>query len=154
MTTAPGPLTGIRVIEFGGLIAGPYASSILAQFGAEVIKVEAPGEGDPLRKWRKLHDGTSVWWYSLSRNKKSITLNLKVAKGQQIARELVRTAESSSKTSSPAHSKAGGLARKTCRAVNPSLVIVRISGYGQTGPVPRTVPASPRSPRRWAACGT
>ena len=81
-----GPLAGVRVIEFGGLLAGPYAASVLAQFGAEVIKVESPGEGDPLRKWRKLHDGTSVWWYSLSRNKKSITLNLKAAKGQQIAR--------------------------------------------------------------------
>ncbi len=82
----PRPLTGVRVLELGSLIAGPYAASILAQFGAEVIKVEPPREGDPLRKWRKLHDGTSLWWYSQSRNKKSVTLDLKT----EAAREIVR----------------------------------------------------------------
>ncbi|NBY17670.1 MAG: CoA transferase, partial [Betaproteobacteria bacterium] len=75
--SSSGPLTGVRVLELGSLIAGPYAASILAQFGAEVIKIEPPGEGDPLRKWRKMHDGTSLWWYSQSRNKKSVTLDLK-----------------------------------------------------------------------------
>ncbi|HEY6362895.1 MAG TPA: CaiB/BaiF CoA-transferase family protein [Vicinamibacterales bacterium] len=134
MSTGPGPLAGVRVIEFGGLIAGPYASSVLAQFGAEVIKVEAPGEGDPLRKWRKLHDGTSVWWYSLSRNKKSLTLNLKAEKGQQIARDLVRTADIVVENFRPGTLEGWGLGWEDLSRVNPSLVMVRISGYGQTGP--------------------
>ena len=134
MPSGPGPLAGIRVIELGGLIAGPYASSILAQFGAEVIKIEAPGEGDPLRKWRKLHDGTSVWWYSLSRNKKSITLNLKVEKGQRIARDLVRTAAIVVENFRPGVLEGWGLGWEDLSRVNPSLVMVCISGYGQTGP--------------------
>ncbi len=134
MTPGPGPLAGVRVIEFGGLIAGPYATSVLAQFGAEVIKVESPGQGDPLRTWRKLHDGTSVWWYSLSRNKKSITLNLKVAKGQQIARELVRDAHIVIENFRPGVLEGWGLGWDDLRRVNPSLVMVRISGYGQSGP--------------------
>jgi crotonobetainyl-CoA:carnitine CoA-transferase CaiB-like acyl-CoA transferase len=129
-----GPLDGIRVIEFGGLLAGPYASSVLAQFGAEVIKVESPGEGDPLRKWRKLHDGTSVWWYSLSRNKKSITLNLKAAKGQAIARDLVRAADIVVENFRPGVLEQWGLGWDDLARVNPRLVMVRISGYGQTGP--------------------
>ena len=129
-----GPLVGVRVIEFGGLIAGPYAASVLAQFGAEVIKVESPNEGDPLRKWRKLHDGTSVWWYSLSRNKKSITLNLKAAKGQQIARDLVRTADIVVENFRPGVLEGWGLGWEDLSKVNPALVMVRISGYGQSGP--------------------
>ena len=129
-----GPLAGVRVIEFGGLIAGPYAASVLAQFGAEVIKVESPGEGDPLRKWRKLHDGTSVWWYSLSRNKKSITLNLKAAKGQQIARDLVRTANIVIENFRPGVLEGWGLGWDELSKINPRLVMVRISGYGQSGP--------------------
>jgi crotonobetainyl-CoA:carnitine CoA-transferase CaiB-like acyl-CoA transferase len=128
------PLAGVRVIEFGGLIAGPYAASVLAQFGAEVIKIEAPGEGDPLRKWRKLHDGTSVWWYSLSRNKKSITLNLKAEKGQQLARDLVRTADIVIENFRPGVLEAWGLGWEDLSKVNPKLVMVRISGYGQSGP--------------------
>jgi crotonobetainyl-CoA:carnitine CoA-transferase CaiB-like acyl-CoA transferase len=129
-----GPLAGVRVIEFGGLIAGPYAASVLAQFGAEVIKVESPGEGDPLRKWRKLHGGTSVWWYSLSRNKKSITLNLKAEKGQQIARDLVRTANIVIENFRPGVLEGWGLGWDDLSTVNPTLVMVRISGYGQSGP--------------------
>ncbi len=134
MPSGPGPLAGVRVIEFGGLIAGPYAASVLAQFGAEVIKVESPGEGDPLRTWRKLHDGTSVWWYSLSRNKKSITLNLKAEKGQQIARDLVRTADIVIENFRPGVLEGWGLGWEDLSRVNPALVMVRISGYGQTGP--------------------
>jgi crotonobetainyl-CoA:carnitine CoA-transferase CaiB-like acyl-CoA transferase len=130
----PGPLAGVRVIEFGGLIAGPYATSVLAQFGAEVIKIESPGQGDPLRTWRKLHDGTSVWWYSLSRNKKSITLNLKVEKGQQIARDLVRQAHIVIENFRPGVLEGWSLGWEDLRRVNPALVMVRISGYGQTGP--------------------
>jgi crotonobetainyl-CoA:carnitine CoA-transferase CaiB-like acyl-CoA transferase len=129
-----GPLAGVRVIEFGGLIAGPYAASVLAQFGAEVIKIESPGEGDPLRKWRKLHDGTSVWWYSLSRNKKSITLNLKAEKAQQIARDLVRTADIVIENFRPGVLEGWGLGWDDLSRVNPRLVMVRISGYGQSGP--------------------
>ena len=134
MPSGPGPLAGVRVIEFGGLIAGPYAASVLAQFGAEVIKVESPGDGDPLRTWRKLHDGTSVWWYSLSRNKKSITLNLKAEKGQQIARDLVRTADIVIENFRPGVLEGWGLGWEDLSRVNPALVMVRISGYGQTGP--------------------
>ena len=129
-----GPLAGVRVIEFGGLIAGPYAASVLAQFGAEVIKIESPGEGDPLRKWRKLHDGTSVWWYSLSRNKKSITLNLRAERGQQIARDLVRTADIVIENFRPGVLEGWGLGWDDLSRANPALVMVRISGYGQTGP--------------------
>jgi formyl-CoA transferase len=129
-----GPLAGVRVIEFGGLIAGPYAASVLAQFGAEVIKIESPGEGDPLRKWRKLHDGTSVWWYSLSRNKKSITLNLKAEQGQQIARDLVRTSDIVVENFRPGVLEGWGLGWEHLSKVNPKLVMVRISGYGQSGP--------------------
>ncbi len=130
----PGPLAGVRVIEFGGLIAGPYAASVLAQFGADVIKVESPVDGDPLRKWRKLHEGTSVWWYSLSRNKKSITLNLKVERGQQIARDLVRTADIVIENFRPGVLESWGLGWEDLSSINPRLVMVRISGYGQTGP--------------------
>src|SRR5437868_13632057 len=83
------PLAGVKVLELGSLIAGPYASALLAQFGAEVIKVEPPKDGDPLRKWRKLHDGTSLWWYTQSRNKKSITLDLKREEARDIVRRLV-----------------------------------------------------------------
>jgi crotonobetainyl-CoA:carnitine CoA-transferase CaiB-like acyl-CoA transferase len=131
---ASGPLEGIKVIEFGGLIAGPYAASVLAQFGAEVIKIESAGDGDPLRTWRKLHEGTSVWWYSLSRNKKSITLNLKTAKAQQIARDLVRTADIVIENFRPGVLERWGLGWDDLSRVNPRLVMVRISGYGQTGP--------------------
>ena len=135
MPSGPGPLAGVRVIEFGGLIAGPYAASVLAQFGAEVIKVESPGEGDPLRTWRKLHDGTSVWWYSLSRNKKSVTLNLKAAEGAADRRAISSAPPtSSSRTSVPACSRGWGLGWEDLSRVNPALVMVRISGYGQTGP--------------------
>src|SRR5437763_9507655 len=86
----PMPLKGVKVLELGWLIAGPYASALLAQFGAEVIKIEPPGDGDPLRKWRKLHDGTSLWWFSQSRNKKSVTLDLKRAEARGIIRRMAK----------------------------------------------------------------
>jgi crotonobetainyl-CoA:carnitine CoA-transferase CaiB-like acyl-CoA transferase len=134
MTAASTPLEGVRVVEFGGLIAGPYASSVLAQFGAEVIKIEAPPHGDPLRTWRKLHDGTSVWWYSLSRNKKSVTLDLKSPRGQQIARDLVATADIVIENFRPGVLERWDLGWEQLSAAKPSLVMVRISGYGQSGP--------------------
>src|SRR4249920_2967906 len=90
---AGGPLAGLRVLELGTLIAGPFCARILAEFGAEVIKIESPGTGDPLRKWRKLHQGTSLWWYAQARNKKSVTLDLKRAEAQEIVQKLARDAD-------------------------------------------------------------
>jgi crotonobetainyl-CoA:carnitine CoA-transferase CaiB-like acyl-CoA transferase len=128
------PLQGVRVIELGGLIAGPYAASLFAQFGAEVIKVEAPGEGDQLRRWRKLHNGTSLWWYSISRNKKSVTLNLKSEKGRRIVRALAEKADVVIENFRPGVLEGWGLGWDDLSRINPGLVLVRISGYGQDGP--------------------
>lgn len=129
-----GALSGIRVVELGGLIAAPYATSILAQFGAEVVKVEAPGKGDPLRRWRKLHKGTSYWWYSLNRNKKSVALDLKSERGKQIAFELLKRADIAVENFRPGYLESIGLGPETLLRENPQLILVRISGYGQTGP--------------------
>ena len=134
MTEKSLPLLGVKVIELGGLIAGPYAASLFAQFGADVIKVEAPGEGDPLRRWRKLHNGTSLWWYSLSRNKKSVTLNLKSEKGRRIVRSLIEKADVVIENFRPGTLEAWGLGWEELSRLNPGLVLVRISGYGQDGP--------------------
>lgn len=131
---APAPLDGVRVIELGQLIAGPYAAALLAQFGAEVIKVESPVEGDPLRKWRKLHHGTSVWWYSQSRNKKSVAIDLKSPEGQRIVRELVKGADIVIENFRPGALEGWGLGWEDLSKVNPALIMVRISGYGQSGP--------------------
>ena len=122
------PLKGIRVIELGTLIAGPYAGALLAQFGAEVIKVEAPGGGDPLRKWRKLHHGTSLWWYSQSRNKKSITLDLKTEEGKDIIRDLVRSADIVIENFRPGTLEKWGLGWEALSAINPRLIMVRKIG--------------------------
>lgn len=130
----PLPLQGIKVIELGSLIAGPYAGTLLAQFGAEVIKIETQVNGDPLRKWRKLHDGTSLWWYSQSRNKKSVTLNLKSERAQQIVRDLVKDADVVIENFRPGLMESWGLGWEQLSAINPKLVMVRISGYGQSGP--------------------
>jgi len=130
----PLPLQGVKVVELGTLIAGPYASGLLAQFGAEVIKIESPGDGDPLRKWRKLHEGTSLWWRSQSRNKKSVTLNLKSPKAQQIVRDLVGDADIVVENFRPGALDAWGLGWEALSKVNPDLIMVRISGYGHTGP--------------------
>jgi formyl-CoA transferase len=132
--SAAPPLAGIKVIELGALIAGPYCASVLAQFGADVIKVESPGEGDPLRKWRKLHRGTSLWWYSQSRNKKSITLNLKSPRGREIVRGLVKDADIVVENFRAGLLDEWGLGWEALSKINPKLVMVRISGYGQTGP--------------------
>jgi formyl-CoA transferase len=130
----PAPLEGVKVIELGGFIAGPYAASLFAQFGADVIKVEPPGEGDPLRRWRKLHNGTSLWWYSLSRNKRSITLNLKSDEGRRILRALVEKADVVVENFRPGTLEAWGLGWDELSRIFPGLILVRISGYGQTGP--------------------
>lgn len=130
----PAPLSGVKVLELGALIAGPYAASLLAQFGAEVIKVESPREGDPLRKWRKLHKGTSLWWYTQSRNKKSITLDLNSEEAREIVRRLVQDVDIVIENFRPGTLEKWGLGWQELSAVKPNLIMVRISGYGQTGP--------------------
>ena len=127
-------MTGVKVLELGSLIAGPYAASILAQFGAEVIKIEPPGDGDPLSKWRKLHDGTSLWWYSQSRTKKSVTLDLKSETAREIVRQLVTNVDIVIENFRPGTLEKWGLGWEQLSAIKPSLIMVRISGYGQDGP--------------------
>lgn len=136
---APPALAGIKVVEIGTLIAGPYAGSLLAQFGADVVKIESPGKGDPLRSWRKLHEGprgtpTSYWWYTQSRNKRSITLDLKTPEGQEIVRRLVADADIVIENFRPGVLEGWGLGWDDLAKLNPQLVMVRVSGYGQTGP--------------------
>jgi len=127
-------LSGIRVIEIGTLIAAPFAARMMAEFGAEVIKIEAPGQGDPLRKWRKLHNGTSLWWYLQSRNKKSLALNLKSAEGIDIVKQLSESADVLIENLRPGALEKLGLGWDVLHALNPKLTLVRISGYGQSGP--------------------
>ena len=135
MNAAERPLSGLKVVEFGTLIAGPFCTRILGEFGAEVIKLEAPGEGDPLRRWRKLYDGTSLWWYVQARNKKSVTLNLKHPRGLEIARQLVAEADIVVENFRPGVLEKLGLGWDVLSALNPRLVMVRLSGFGQTGPL-------------------
>lgn len=127
-------LNGLRVIEIGTLIAAPFAARMMAEFGAEVIKIESLGQGDPLRKWRKLHEGTSLWWYLQSRNKKSIALNLKSAFGIDIVKQLVESADVLIENLRPGALEKLGLGWDVLHALNPKLTLVRISGYGQSGP--------------------
>jgi succinyl-CoA---D-citramalate CoA-transferase len=129
-----GPLSGIRVVELGTLIAAPFAARLFAEFGADVIKIEQPGSGDPLRTWRKLHQGTSLWWYLQSRNKKSIAIDLKSADGRAVTRRLVAQADVVIENFKPGHLEKLGLGWDVLSALNPNLTLVRISGYGQTGP--------------------
>ncbi|PJX22970.1 formyl-CoA transferase [Advenella sp. S44] len=128
------PLDGIRVLELGQLIAGPFATKMLAEFGAEVIKIEPPGTGDPLRKWRLLHEGTSVWWASQSRNKKSVTLNLHEPEGQDVIRRLVADVDVIVENFRPGTLEKWNLGFEALRQINPKLIMLRVSGYGQTGP--------------------
>ncbi|MBN0976218.1 CoA transferase [Pseudomonas hygromyciniae] len=129
------PLAGLKVIELGTLIAGPFASRICAEFGAEVIKVESPDGGDPLRKWRKLYEGTSLWWFVQARNKKSLTLNLKHPDGLAILKQLLADADILIENFRPGVLEKLGLDWDTLHALNPKLVMVRLSGFGQTGPM-------------------
>ncbi len=128
------PLSGIRVVEVGQLLAGPFAGTILAYFGAEVIKVEPPGTGDPIRQWRVLQDGTSLWWRSLGRNKKCITLNLKSQQGRDLAKRLIERAGVLIENFRPGTMEGWGLGPDAIKQRNPGLIYTRISGYGQTGP--------------------
>jgi formyl-CoA transferase len=129
-----GALRGVRVIEMGQLIAGPFAGKTLGEFGADVIKIEAPGSGDPLRNWRMIKEGTSVWWQVQSRNKRSIALDLRSPEGQDIARKLVAEADVLIENFRPGTLEAWGMGYEALSALNPGLVMLRISGYGQTGP--------------------
>ncbi|MDQ0739078.1 CaiB/BaiF CoA-transferase family protein [Pseudomonas sp. W4I3] len=128
------PLSGIKVIEIGTLIAAPFAARVMAEFGAEVIKIEAMGQGDPLRKWRKLHEGTSLWWYLQSRNKKSLALDLKSPEGLSLIKQLLGDADVLIENLRPGGLEKLGLGWDVLHALNPKLTLVRISGYGQTGP--------------------
>lgn len=130
----PLALCNLRVIELGQLIAGPFAAKTLADFGADVIKIEPPTTGDPLRKWRLLKDGTSVWWQIQSRNKRSIALDLKQAEAQDIVRQLVKDADVLIENFRPGAMEGWGLGPDELLAINPKLIMLRISGYGQTGP--------------------
>ncbi len=130
----PGALAGLRVVEMGQLIAGPFVGKTLGEFGADVIKIEPPGAGDPLRNWRLIQDGTSVWWQVQSRNKRSIALDLRSAEGQRIARQLVAQADVLIENFRPGTLEGWGMSYEELARDNPGLVMVRISGYGQTGP--------------------
>jgi len=128
------PLKGLKVLEMGQLLAGPFCASMLAGFGAEVIKIEKPKTGDPIRVWRKLHNGTSLWWLSLGRNKKSITLDMTNPKGQEIARKLAAKMDIVLENFKPGTMEKWGMGYKDLQRINPKIIMVRVSGWGQTGP--------------------
>ena len=135
MSTRPAtPLAGLRVIEMGQLIAGPFAGKTLGDFGADVIKIEPPGAGDPLRSWRLLQHGTSVWWQVQSRNKRSVAIDLRQPEGQQLARQLIAEADVLIENFRPGTLEGWDMAPEQLHALNPGLVILRVSGYGQSGP--------------------
>ena len=129
-----GPLAGLKVVELGQLIAGPFAAKTLGDFGAEVIKIEPPGSGDPLRKWRLLKDGTSVWWQIQSRNKRSLAMDLRKPEAQDVVRRLVAEADVLIENFRPGTLEGWDMAPEQLHALNPGLVILRVSGYGQSGP--------------------
>jgi crotonobetainyl-CoA:carnitine CoA-transferase CaiB-like acyl-CoA transferase len=133
MSTGERPLEGVRVIEMGQLLAGPFTGTILSYFGAEVIKIEPPG-GDPIRGWREVKDGTSLWYRSLGRNKKSVTLDLKSERGRELAKELLKSADVVVENFRPGLMESWGLGPVELKQENPGLIYARISGYGQTGP--------------------
>jgi formyl-CoA transferase len=149
-------LQDIRVLELGQLIAGPFAAKTLADFGAQVIKIEPPGQGDPLRKWRMLHEGTSVWWEAQSRNKQSVCVDLRVPQGQEVVRKLAAEADVLIENFRPGTMEKWGLSYEALSAVNPKLIMLRVSGYGQSrgarlpGPGCRSATPSPVCMARWA----
>ena len=134
-TTSTGPLAGIKVLELGTLIAGPFCARMLAEFGADVIKIESPDGGDPIRSWRVLKDGTSLWWSVQARNKKSLTLNLKAPEGRAIARQLALEADIIIENYRPGVLEKWDLGYEQLKKDKPSLIMVRLSGFGQTGPM-------------------
>jgi succinyl-CoA--D-citramalate CoA-transferase len=131
----PRPLDDIRVLELGAFLAGPFCGQLLADFGAEVIKVEPPGKGDPMREWgRHRHNGRTLWWPILARNKKSVTLDLRTAQGQHIVRRLVPQVDMLLENFRPGTLEGWGLGYEELRQLNPGLIMIRVSGFGQTGP--------------------
>jgi crotonobetainyl-CoA:carnitine CoA-transferase CaiB-like acyl-CoA transferase len=128
------PLEGVKILELGNLVAAPFAGKLFAEFGAEVIKVEEPTKGDPLRNWRVMHHDTSVWWYVQSRNKKSITVNMRDKQGQRIIKQLAEKVDVVIENFKPGTLERWGLGLEDLRKVNPSIIMTRVSGYGQTGP--------------------
>ena len=129
------PLGGVKVVELGSLIAGPFAARICAEFGAQVTKVESPDGGDPLRKWRKLYEGTSLWWFVQARNKRSITLNLKNEAGREVLKKLLAEADILIENFRPGVLEKLGLGWEVLHELNPKLVMLRLSGFGQSGPM-------------------
>ena len=132
--TRAGPLTGVKVVELGTLIAGPFCARILAEFGAEVIKIESPEGGDQIRQWRKMYQDTSLWWYVQARNKKSVRVNLRAAEGQEIVRRLARDADIVIENFRPGALEKWNIGWPQLSALNPRLIMVRLSGFGQDGP--------------------
>ena len=128
------PLKGLKVLELGQMIAGPFAAAMLAGFGAEVIKIERPKAGDPLRHWRKVHRGTSLWWLSMGRNKKSITLDLTHPRGQEIAKRLAAKVDIVLENFKPGVMERWGMGYEDLKSLNPRVIMIRVSGWGQTGP--------------------
>lgn len=129
-----GPLAGVKVLELGTLIAGPLCARMLGDFGADVIKIESPDAGDQLRQWRKLYEGTSLWWYVQARNKKSVTLNLRAAEGQEIVRKLCEEADIVVENFRPGALEKWNIGWPQLSELNPRLIMVRLSGFGQDGP--------------------
>ena len=153
MSETQKPLAGLKVVELGTLIAGPFCTRIMAEFGAEVVKVESPDGGDPLRKWRNLYEGTSLWWFVQARNKKSVTANLKHPDGCAFVRRLIAGADILVENFRPGVLEKLGLGWEQLKADNPGLVMVRLSGFGQTGPY-KEQPGFGAVGDRWAACAT
>ncbi len=153
MTTRQLPLDGLKVVELGQLIAGPFATKLLGEFGADVIKVEPPGAGDPLRKWRILEEGTSLWWHVQSRTKRSVTLDLRSQEGQDVVRRLAAEADVVVENFRPGTLENWGLGYEALAAINPKLIMVRVSGFGQTGPY-RNKPGFGVIGEAWAGCVT
>ena len=140
MTTGTGPLKGLKVLDLSIIVAGGTATSLMADFGAEVVKVERPGSGDPLRNWGPFFNGVSLWWKVHSRNKKSITLNLAEKEGQELLKDLATQADLLVEGFRPGAMERWGLGPEDLQKINPRLIIVRFSGFGQTGPY-KTIPA-------------
>ena len=150
---APGPLAGLKVLELGQLIAGPFAAKTLADFGADIIKIETPGAGDPLRKWRLLKDGTSVWWQVQSRNKRSVALDLRQAKAQDIVRRLATESDVLIENFRPGAMEGWGLGPDELLQLNPRLIMLRIRATARPAPT-ATSRVLAWWPRPWAACAT
>jgi formyl-CoA transferase len=149
-----GGLHGLRVVEMGVLLAGPFCGQLLADHGAEVIKIEQPGTGDPMREWgREKPHGKSLWWPVVARNKKSVTLDLRSDDGQELARQLIDQADVLVENFRPGTLERWNLSPERLHQTNPGLVIVRVTGFGQTGRIPPN-PATARSARPWVGCAT